>query len=898
MSSDVLTCPAGNEAEAPREAQVHRLAPGTELLGQYQDSGLQEPRYLVRRSDGQVMQLPTLLYRVASSLDGVRDDAQVAETVSREAGQDLTAELVSFLVVDRLRPAGIIGSNPDTAGDAGPTSTPVRSDVLLMTLKYRVGAVPASAVWRVAGFFLPFFRRPVWVTALVVFVALDLAVLTRGDLPGRLLAGVEALFNSPELCLLVIGVVLISGVFHECGHVGACRYGGATPGDMGFGLYLVWPALYSTVTDAYRLNRVGRLRTDLGGVYFNAVFMAGIAALYLVTGQPWVLVALLTLHTETAWQFVPSIRLDGYYILADLVGVPDLFSYLGPVFKSLRPGRPTHPSVRLLKPWPRKVIIAWVAVVAPVLVFWIGTFIAILPRVLPYAKATVLDYLASIHAAAADGDIAGCALEVFNIVMVVLPWIGSALISWTFLQPLSRWIASRMRSRTGPRRIGRWMAAVPWAAVRRGAALTVLLGIGTLLVARVARVAESHPATASEVRLSDSALAAVRGVSGAPSTGWDEVPTREQLAWYARLTGAFDRHATVVAAGRELAVVATVVLVACLVALVATRHIRPLAAGMALVVVLVVGPAVTVLASLRPGVVGSAWTAVGLLLLGYARRRALSLLGLLSVVLGLATQPLLAVPLAVGFGVLVATRVLRQSARHTASPKHARRRPAASRYRPWLVPALVLPVIGLTVLVTGGDDLPLNGSERTVLLLLAGPVVASGLFVRRVRAPAVGAACAVLLAALPWTGSSSALSLALVLVALLGALFTHVVTTGPVGSRPHPLLRGAVGIPIFVLMGVGSLFAPATESPPPVAELAAWITSPASSGRPVDVPPELWGDLLRNGVPAERLHLIGSGSGADAVWNVDVGGPASEARPAAAFGSGATVLTVSTSNGG
>jgi putative peptide zinc metalloprotease protein len=888
LSSDVLTCPAS------REAQVHRLAPGTELLGQYQDSGLQEPRYLVRRSDGQVMQLPTLLYRVASSLDGVRDDGRVASTVSREAGQDLTAEQVSFLVEERLRPAGIIGSNPDTAGDAAPAPAPapVRSDVLLMMLKYRVGAVPASAVWRVAGFFLPFFRRPVWIAGLVVFVALDLAVLMRGDLPGRLLAGLEALFDSPELCLLVVGVVLISGVFHECGHVGACRYGGATPGDMGIGLYLVWPALYSTVTDAYRLNRVGRLRTDLGGVYFNAVFMAGIAALYLGTGQPWVLVALLALHTETAWQFVPSIRLDGYYILADLIGVPDLFSYLGPVFKSLRPGRPAHPSVRLLKPWPRRLIIAWVAVVAPVLVFWIGGFILILPRVLPYARATVHDYLASIHLAAAAGDIAGCALAVFNIVMVLLPWVGSALISWTFLQPLGRWIASRMRSRTGPRRIGGWMAAVPWAAVRRGAALAVLLGIGTLLVARVARVAESHPATTSEVRLSGSALAAVRGVSGAPSTGWDEVTIREQLAWYARLTGAFDRHATVVAAGRELAVVATAVLVACLVALVAARRIRPLAAALPLVVVLVVGPAVTVLASLRPEVVASAWIAVGLLLLGYARGRAMSLLGLLAVVLGLATQPLLAAPLAVGFGVLVATHVLRQRAGSSASPKHARRRPAASRYRLWLVPALVLPVIGLAVLVTGRGDLPLNGSERTVLLLLAGLVVASGLFVRRARPLAAGAACAVLLAALPWSGSSSALSLALVSVALLGALFTHAVTTGPVRSRPHPLLRGAVGIPVLVLMGVGSLFAPDTASPPPVAELAAWITSPASGGRSVDVPPELWGDLLRNGVPAERLHLIGSGTGADAVWTVDVGDPAPETHLSATLGSGATVITV------
>ena len=46
---------------------------------------------------------------------------------------------------------------------------------------------------------------------------------------------------------------------------------GPRPGAMGAGLYIVWPAFYTDVTDTYRLGRGGRLRTDLGGLYFNAV---------------------------------------------------------------------------------------------------------------------------------------------------------------------------------------------------------------------------------------------------------------------------------------------------------------------------------------------------------------------------------------------------------------------------------------------------------------------------------------------------------------------------------------------------------------------------------------------------------------------------------------------------
>ena len=40
---------------------------------------------------------------------------------------------------------------------------------------------------------------------------------------------------------------------------------------MGVGIYLVWPAFYTDVTDSYRLPRAARLRTDLGGLYFNAI---------------------------------------------------------------------------------------------------------------------------------------------------------------------------------------------------------------------------------------------------------------------------------------------------------------------------------------------------------------------------------------------------------------------------------------------------------------------------------------------------------------------------------------------------------------------------------------------------------------------------------------------------
>ena len=409
---------------------VPRLAEGIELIGEYQGSGFTEPRYLVRRADGQVIQLSRLLYLLVVALDGQRDLTQVASVLSTELGRAVQAWQVRYLIDKRLRPAGIVAADPQAADHAADTGRPVtrkvKSDPLL-AFKFRVGVVPARAVWRIAGVFQPMFWPPVILAALVIFVALDVVIIARGG-PGRIVPSVLALVYQPALTLLVLAMVLASAAFHECGHVSACRYGGAQPGVMGFGLYLVWPALYSTVTDSYRLSRAGRLRTDLGGVYFNAVFIAGMSVAYLTTASPWLLAAIVLLHVETATQFLPMIRLDGYYILSDLIGVPDLFSWMGPVLVSMIPGRAAHPGVRELKPWVRATITLWVALVLPSLAYWVAGFVIIAPRVLPVVWTRLVEVSQAVGADAAAGQGAQATMDVVNLVLLVLPWVGSALL--------------------------------------------------------------------------------------------------------------------------------------------------------------------------------------------------------------------------------------------------------------------------------------------------------------------------------------------------------------------------------------------------------------------------------------------------------------------------------------
>ena len=144
-------------------------------------------------------------------------------------------------------------------------------------------------------------------------------------------------FDRPELLLAVFALSVLSAGFHEFGHAAAARYGGATPGAMGVGLYLVWPAFYTDVTDSYRLGRGGRIRTDLGGLYFNTIFTIVAFGVWWLTGWEALLLIIPAQLVQMVQQLTPLLRFDGYHVLADITGVPDLYQRIKPTLLGLLP---------------------------------------------------------------------------------------------------------------------------------------------------------------------------------------------------------------------------------------------------------------------------------------------------------------------------------------------------------------------------------------------------------------------------------------------------------------------------------------------------------------------------------------------------------------------------------
>src|ERR671910_2013966 len=95
--------PASVAPRARPRAEVLRRADGIELIGEFEDSGFNEPPLLARRADGQVVQLTELLYAVAEASDGRRDVEEIAAVVSEKCGRSVSADNVKVLA-EKLRP--------------------------------------------------------------------------------------------------------------------------------------------------------------------------------------------------------------------------------------------------------------------------------------------------------------------------------------------------------------------------------------------------------------------------------------------------------------------------------------------------------------------------------------------------------------------------------------------------------------------------------------------------------------------------------------------------------------------------------------------------------------------------------------------------------------------------
>jgi putative peptide zinc metalloprotease protein len=245
---------------------------------------------------------------------------------------------------------------------------------------WRKTLIPQNIVIPIAEYLAIAFSKPI-AYSLLGLIGFSIAIAPQQDL---------LLSTTTSDLLWAYLLLIISLLAHEFGHASACTRYGAKPSDIGFTLYLIWPAFYSDVTAAWQLKRWQRVVVDIGGVFFQLAIAALYVIIYSFTNWIPLKIALLAIAGSCLFTLNPVFKFDGYWIVSDALGVTNLsqqpLKILQYILARLR-RRPIQPL-----PWSPLIIAILTIYTAISLGIW-GYFLCI---VLPLFGQVIIEYPALI----------------------------------------------------------------------------------------------------------------------------------------------------------------------------------------------------------------------------------------------------------------------------------------------------------------------------------------------------------------------------------------------------------------------------------------------------------------------------------------------------------------------
>jgi putative peptide zinc metalloprotease protein len=173
------------------------------------------------------------------------------------------------------------------------------------------------------------------------------------------------------------------------------------------------------------------------------------------TSAEVLLLVIAVTHLEMLEQLMPFVRFDGYFILSDLVGVPDLFARVAPIVRSVLPAGRHDPRVTGLRRNARIVVTGWVLCVIPLLIVGMGYLLLRLPQV-DRALWRAVSLQAHLTAMAVTGhNYATAAVSGIGVGLLSLSLVGSlyvvtglirrvatAVLRWSAGRPVRRLVAA------------------------------------------------------------------------------------------------------------------------------------------------------------------------------------------------------------------------------------------------------------------------------------------------------------------------------------------------------------------------------------------------------------------------------------------------------------------------
>jgi len=243
----------------------------------------------------------------------------------------------------------------------------------------------------------------------------------------------------PEGLLWLLFFNYLGLLLHELGHAAACVRCGVRHGVIGFAIYLIFPAFYTDVSEAWRLDRAKRMVVDGAGIYLSLLCATIASVLWWLQHNTIAGVVAAFYDVTVLANLNPFIRMDGYWLLSDALGVPNMMTANRNLLRwvLLRPlGRRIEtPVIFGLPPKLRSIYFVYFILFCG-FVGYFGTmfYVWYLPRLIRFYPELISQFIAACH----QHQITQPALAFLRLAFNAVPIIGPSLYLYNLLARLLR----------------------------------------------------------------------------------------------------------------------------------------------------------------------------------------------------------------------------------------------------------------------------------------------------------------------------------------------------------------------------------------------------------------------------------------------------------------------------
>lgn len=282
--------------------------------------------YQARTVEGKFIKISPEVKLLLELMDGSHTVEEIVVIANRRYNANLTVERLEELLHLHLIPKGLVKSDE--------TVFLPRSSLAIHIPMVQSDALEIIGLWA-----SHFFRKNVVMLILPSILALFVWYCFSSPLLGQ--RDVLAYNTTTDAAMSVL-IVLSSFLVHEMGHIGACMRCGLIPNSAGIGLYFFSPVFYVDTSEAWVLPAKKRAIIDIGGVYLQAIFVGVLTVIYMCTGSLVIHRTILLILLLILTNLFPFIKLDGYWALSDLIGLPNLDLRAKEYITSILRGRPQN----------------------------------------------------------------------------------------------------------------------------------------------------------------------------------------------------------------------------------------------------------------------------------------------------------------------------------------------------------------------------------------------------------------------------------------------------------------------------------------------------------------------------------------------------------------------------